>query len=280
MHPRLVLLGLLVLALTAAFYEGQEIVYQRRKIRRLVPRPTGRAKGENAFLALAERLLGWYGRGRIHYRLAQAKNPRFIGESPAHFYAAKLILGLVVGLDVGRAGLPFVIYGLMGFMVPDFLIYLGARRRQEEILAEMPVMLDFLRRALAGGTPMHQALAALPERLSGPLRKEVVRLSAHYMLTMDLPRCLDEFANRIDVEEVDHLVLALKQNEVTGRVKTLLARQAEMLKARLAAEEKKGSATRTNFLPLVSVMMVANIVILVAMPLFIQFTSVFRQFSP
>lgn len=105
-----------------------------------------------------------------------------------------------------------------------------------------------------------------------------MRLAARYALTLDLPRSLDAFANRIGLEEVDHLVLAQKQSEITGRVKTLLVRQSELLKARQQAEEEKGARNRANFLPLVSVMVVANIMILVVMPLLIQFTSSFGQF--
>lgn len=163
-------------------------------------------------------------------------------------------------------------------MLPDGLLYLAARKRKEEILRALPDMLDFLRRALAGGAGIRETLAALPDRLPGPLREEVMLLAARYALTLDLPRSLDAFANRIGLEEVDRLVLALKQSEITGRLKTLLARQSELLKARQQAEEERGARNRANFLPLVSVMVVANIMILVVMPLLIQFTSSFGQF--
>jgi hypothetical protein len=86
----------------------------------------------------------------------------------------------------------------------------------------------------------------------------VIQLAAHYALTLDLTHSLDAFAARIGLEEVDHLVLALKQSEVTGRVKTLLAHQAEVLKVRRQAEIEKGMKNRANFLPLISVMVVAT----------------------
>ncbi|KKM13053.1 hypothetical protein SY88_00365 [Clostridiales bacterium PH28_bin88] len=279
MDLRVWLLLVLVVTLAIAIDALWELVRERRRIRRLVASVTDRErKQESLLLAVAGRLLGWYGRHSLLDRLAQAGHPRFIGESPAHFYAAKLILGVLVGLRLGGGGLPFLAFGLAGFMLPDGLLYLAARKRKEEILRALPDMLDFLRRALAGGAGMRETLAALPDRLFGPLREEVMLLAARYALTLDLPRALDAFAQRTGLEEVDHLVLALKQSEITGRVKTLLARQSELLKARQQAEEDKGARNRANFLPLVSVMVVANIMILVVMPLLIQFTSSFGQF--
>ena len=46
-------------------------------------------------------------------------------------------------------------------------------------------------------------------------------MAARYALTLDLPRSLDIFAKRIGLEEVDNMVLALKQIEVIGWLKTI-----------------------------------------------------------
>jgi len=273
------LLVLLVVLLFIIIDTGWEILGEKQRIHCLVAGINGKqGKKQNLLLILAGRLLGWYGRRTLPQRLAQAGNPRFFGERPAHFYTAKLLLAIVVGLRLGGSGLPLLLLSLVGFLIPDVLIYLAARRRKEEILQTLPEMLDFLRRALAGGTRMRETLSALPQRVSGPLRREVIQLAAHYALTLDLTHSLDTFAARIGLEEVDHLVLSLKQSEVTGRVKTLLAHQAEVLKVRRQAEIEKGMKNRANFLPLISVMVVANIMILIAIPLLIQFTSSFGQF--
>ena len=269
----------LILALFIAIQTGWEIFLEKQKIRDLLADINSRRrKKENPLLKVAGRLLGWYGGHSLPDRLAQAGNPRFIGESPGHFYTAKLLLALIVGLRLGGSGLPLLVFSVVGFMIPDGLLYLATRRRKEEILRVLPEMLDFLRRSLVGGNGMRETLSALPQRVSGPLRKEVMQLAAHYALTLNLSGSLDTFAARIGIEEVNHLVLALKQSEVTGRVKTLLAHQAEVLKVTRQAEIEKGLKNRANFLPLISVMVVANIMILIAMPLLIQFTSSFGQF--
>lgn len=269
----------LIVTLFVAIYTGWEIALEKQRMRRLLAGINSRGnKQENLLLQVAGRLLGWYGGPALPDRLAQAGNPGLIGASPAHFYTAKLLLAVAAGLRLGGSGPALLFFGMLGFMLPDGLLYLAARRRKEEILRVLPEMLDFLRRSLAGGNGMRETLSALPQRVSGPLRKEVMQLAAHYALTLNLPSCLDAFAARIGLEEVDHFVLALKQSEATGRVKSLLAHQAEVLKARRQAGIERGLKNRANFLPLISVMVVANIMILIAMPLLIQFTSSFGQF--
>ncbi|MBO8129665.1 MAG: type II secretion system F family protein [Peptococcaceae bacterium] len=260
---------LLVLSWAAVVYEGWSSWEKQRRLKCFAREfaTTAKGRGKGLFKA-AEKLLGWYGsKKEIEYRLARAGNPRFIGESVGHFYASKLVLALVVGLFVGKEGLLFVAFALAGFFFPDILIWIGGKKRQEQVLEELPVMLDFLRRSLAGGTGMPAALAALPERLQGPLKEEAVRLSAYYNITYNLDAALDDFAKRVGLDEVDNMVLALKQSEHTGRVKKLLYDQCEMLKTRMAFDQKKSTQNRANFLPLVSVLMVINIFILVGAPL-------------
>lgn len=267
-------LFILALFLAFAVNEGWQLIAKRRQLQRLKKQlDANRMKG-GGILALAEKILGWYGnKSKLNYRLIRAGNPKYIGQSPAHFYASKLILALVGAFFIGKSGWPMVYYGLGGFMAPDILIWLGIKKRQEQMLHELPEMLDFLRKSLSSGTQMPQALAALAGRLQGPLQGEVIRLSAYYNLTMDISSSLDDFSKRVDMDEVDNMILALKQGEQTGRVKALLTQQSEMLKTRMSYDQKINTQNRANFLPLVSVLMVINIMMLVGLPIVLKIMS-------
>ncbi|WP_374713224.1 type II secretion system F family protein [Symbiobacterium terraclitae] len=264
---------LLTLALTVIISETWALLRDRqrlRAIRRMSPGPPATSR----LLPLASRLLSWYQRDTLPYRLARAGHPRFIGETPAHFYAAKLLFGLGLGLRFGsHAVTAFALYAAVGFMVPDVLLILATRRRHEQILQQLPTMLDFIRRTLAGPGTLPDALAALPDRLTGPLSDETRRLSAQYTLTGDLARCLGDFAARIGMDEIDQLCLALHQAELTGRVKTILGSQADAIKLRLQADQKRAAATQANMLPAVSILVVANILLLIGLPLIYQLTA-------
>ena len=269
---RIIMPFLLALTLTALFAETWRIVQARRRLWRLAGRVNA-VKGGGT-LSLAERLLGWYGnRAEIGYRLARAGHPKYLGQTPAHFYASKLVLALACALFFGQSGWSLLFYGLGGFFAPDALIWLGEKKRREQMLEELPDMLDFLRKSLSSGAQLPQTLAILPDRLQGPLREEVVRLGAHYNLTMDLDAALEEFSRRVTLDEVDNMILALKQGEQTGKIKKLLGQQYEMLKSRMSSDLQKSTKNRANFLPLVSVLMVANIMLLVVTPMALRLMS-------
>lgn len=262
---------ILSLALTVLVSEGWDYIARNRWLRKMKKEIQSGEDKTSSLLTLAEKLLGWYGnKTEINYRLARAGNPKYIGQSHAHFYASKLVLAAVSAVCFGKSGLPMLFYGLGGFMAPDVFIWLGAKRRQEQMLEELPEMLDFLRKSLSSGAQMPETLAALSNRLQGPLQEEVIRLSAYYSLTMDLDSSLDDFSKRVGLDEVDNMILALKQGEQTGRIKTLLAQQGEMLKTRLKYNQKKSTQNRANFLPLVCVLMVVNIMLLVGTPMVLQ----------
>lgn len=276
---RLYLFGLFIFALGLCVNELWGIVSDRRRLSRLATlTPRASIRSSNPLLRVAQRLLGWYRRDSVPYLLSQAGNPRLIGETPGHFYASKIILGLLVGARLGhQSATAFLVYGLLGFMIPDVLIAMEAKRRKELILAEVPTMLDFVRRALAGHNSMLDTLAALPDQLEGPLKEETKRLAANYALTMNLPRCLEEFSKRIGLEEIDNFCLALRQSEVTGRIKEILGKQSEIIKMRFRQDERRRIATQGNFLPVISVLMVANIIMLVAIPFMYQLTDELQQ---
>jgi len=262
---------ILALALTVLISEGWEYLIKQRRMWKLKKELEGGKGKTNSLLLLAEKILFWYGnKAEINYKLARAGNPKYIGQSHAYFYASKLVLAAVSAVFFGKSGMPLLFYGLAGFMAPDILIWMGAKKRQELMLEELPEMLDFLRKSLSSGAQMPETLAALSNRLQGPLQGEVIRLSAYYNMTMDLDSALDDFSKRVSLDEVDNMILALKQGEQTGRVKTLLGQQGEMLKTRMNYDQKKSTQNRANFLPLVSVLMVVNIMLLVGTPMVIR----------
>lgn len=268
----MILYVILILALSAALFEGWEIYSKRKRIKKLKKElQSNKCKG-NGLLVIAEKLLGWYSsKNKLYYRLSRAGNPKYIGTTPAHFYAAKLFLTVFCAFFIGKSGMPLFLYGIGGFFIPDILIWLGGKKRQERILNELPEMIDFLKKSLASGIQMPEAFASLTMRVKGPLQEEVIRLSAHYNLTMDLEGTLNEFSKRVELDAVDNMILALKQGEHTGKVKTLLGQQSEMLKTSLQHDQKKSTQNQANLLPLVSVLMVVNILVLVAAPLAIKF---------
>lgn len=162
-----------------------------------------------------------------------------------------------------------IIYSLLGFLAVDILIWAKKKKREEEILKELPFMITKIARSTANGVPIREVLMVLSSRLQGPLGEEVSRLSAHYNIDGNLSRCLPVFTKRIGMEDVDNMSMAMIQAEQSGKMRAILEKQAEILKRREGFKSFKSTKNRSNFLPLTTVGMVICIFLLVAVPMFL-----------
>jgi Flp pilus assembly protein TadB len=165
------------------------------------------------------------------------------------------------------------IYVAIGFFGVDILLWAKKRKRQEEILKELPFMMTKIARSSGNGIPVRELLMVLSSRLEGPLKDEVTRLSAHYNIDGNLSHCLPVFSTRIGMEEVDNMCIAMIQSEQSGKMRAILEKQAEILKRRASFSAFKSTKNRSNFLPLTTVGMVICIFLLVAVPMFLVVAS-------
>lgn len=162
-----------------------------------------------------------------------------------------------------------ILFPLIGFFGLDIVIFAKRRQRQQQIITELPFMLTKIARSTANGIPLREILTVLASRLQGPLQDEVKRLSAHYNIDGNLTSCLPVFADRIGMDEVDNMAMAMIQAEQSGKMRSILEKQADILKRRENFKSIKGTKNRSNFLPLTTVGMVICIFLLVAVPMFL-----------
>lgn len=165
------------------------------------------------------------------------------------------------------------IYVLIGFFGLDILLFAKKKQRQQKIIRELPFMISKIARSTSNGIPIREILLVLSTRLQGPLKEEVKRLSAHYNIDGNLSNCLPIFANRIGMDDVDNMAMAMIQAEQSGKMRAILEKQAEILKKRQNFKTMKGTKNRSNFLPLATVGMVICIFLLVAVPMFLLIAS-------
>ncbi|MBO8171214.1 MAG: type II secretion system F family protein [Bacillaceae bacterium] len=158
-------------------------------------------------------------------------------------------------------------YIILGFFSLDLFLYFKMRTRQQKILKELPYLIETVARLLRSNVPLSETLVMISHKLKGPLQSEVVRLTARYQIEGKINVCLDDFSRRINLTEVDHFCLALKQGERSGKAIEMLEKQEEILKRYAQFKTKKGTRNRTHFLPLVTVGMVINILLLTVVPM-------------
>jgi tight adherence protein C len=143
---------------------------------------------------------------------------------------------------------------VLGFIAPEFVISSRVRRRQEDMQAELPNVLDLLCVSVEAGLGFDQALAKLSERMSGPLVDEFTLVLHEMRIGQTRAIALKNLADRTGVPEVGQFVRALVQADQLGIAlsRILRVQSADMrLRRQLAAEEKAMKAPVKMLFPVV-----------------------------
>jgi tight adherence protein C len=183
--------------------------------------------------------------------------------TPTSFLALKsaagggaMLLGFMLGLSVGPVG-TIVFAGFFGgvaFMAPDYLLSMKARKRKEDVRAELPDALDLLAVSVEAGLGFDGAIAKLTEHMEGSLAEE-------FSLTLNAMRigesradALKKMAERVPAPELSAFVRAIIQADQLGiSLGRILRVQAAdtRLRRQAAAEEKAMKAPIKMLFPTV-----------------------------
>ena len=171
--------------------------------------------------------------------------------TPTTFLAIKAGVGLgagVVGFVVGTAlagpvaGVLFGIgSGFGGFIIPGFVVGMRARKRREELRAQLPDALDLLAVSVEAGLGFDGAIAKLTEHMDGALAEEFSLTLGEMRIGESRHDALKKLADRSGAPEVASFCRAVIQADQLGiSLGRLLRVQATdaRLKRQAAAEEK------------------------------------------
>lgn len=166
------------------------------------------------------------------------------------FYAGLMFLKSRDGLLAGfLAGL-----GAMGFMYPDVWLAAKARRRQEQILRELPAFLSALAVALEAGLNLMGAVAEVTRDRRGALAGELRQAVDQYERGMPAAEALERVALRLEVPEFTVTLTGLIQAFAKGSghvVSTVRSQASEAWqKRRRKAESLAQTASIKLFLPI------------------------------
>lgn len=144
------------------------------------------------------------------------------GNMTRHTYAAQKGAYTVV---LTLAGVPFalqggwiwpVVFGVLGFLLPDISLRSEAKERQEEIQRRLPDFLDVLAVTVSAGLDFRSALGRVADAFEGPLSDEVRTALQQMMLGESRRAALDALRRRNRSESLSEFVTALQQAEDLG----------------------------------------------------------------
>ncbi|SDP37502.1 tight adherence protein C [Arthrobacter sp. ok909] len=164
--------------------------------------------------------------------------------------AAKPLLGVVgalLGLYLGNAGptpvlkLVGIFVALLGYFIPDLLLYSKGQERQKVMQLELANTLDQMLISVEAGLGFEGAMARAGENGKGPLADELVRTLQDMQVGRSRRESYLALAERTSIPELRSFVQAVVQADTYGiAVSTVLRIQAKVMrvKRRQRAEEK------------------------------------------
>ena len=207
----------------------------------------------------------------LQRRLDLAGNPG--SWTPDRVLAAKGIgllvlggLGALLGLrSPGWFVLCAGLGALVGFFLPDVLLYNSGDKRQAKIQTALPDAMDMLTVCVEAGLGFDAALVQVARNTTGALAAEFARTLQEMQLGASRTQALRAMAARTTVPELRTFVSALTQATELGiTVAQVLREQAKemRLKRRQQAEEKAQKAPVKILFPLVFCLFPAMFVVI------------------
>ena len=188
---------------------------------------------------LAERLSPGGIATTMQRRLDFAGNPP--GWTPDRMLAVK-------GLGLVALGLLGVLFGLrhpellllgvglgavIGFFLPDLLLYNLGQRRQQQIPAALPDALDMLTICVEAGLGFDAALAQVARNTKGPLAAEFARVLQEMQIGKSRSQALRGMAERSTIPELRSFISAITQSSEMGiPVAQVLREQSKEMRVR------------------------------------------------
>jgi len=140
-------------------------------------------------------------------------------------FGLQIVSGLLMSLiayfamsSLGEVDWLFVfIGGLLGFLMPDMTINDLKKKREKELIKELPAYLDFLTMAVQAGMNLSGAMTQAVDKSSeSALRVEFQKILRDIKAGMSRLDALREMSERLDIREISSFVTAIAQSEKTG----------------------------------------------------------------
>jgi tight adherence protein C len=225
---------------------------------------------------------------RIRRRLEEAGTPDTWDVDRVLAYkvlglGAGLALGAVAGIMLGGQPIQVVIVAggaaLLGYFVPNMVVYQLAHNRGERIRRELPDALDLLTITVEAGLAFDAAVAQVARHTTGPLAAEFFRVLQEMQIGLGRSEALKALGERTNVPELRQFVTAMVQADAFGiPVAHVLRVQAKEMRVRRTqlAEERAQKVPVKILFPLIFGILPALVIVVLgpaAIDIFHSFTG-------
>ncbi|WP_120002921.1 type II secretion system F family protein [Nesterenkonia muleiensis] len=243
--------------------------------RALIKEPARRRRGKSPFTWFGQRVgpeisgvMGASYRNFVSTRLVYAQSQEFA--SPADFFAMKARLLLIFGLGAVALFMftqnvlfPLLVV-ILGFFLPDLILYSAGRRRQEEIEDALPDFLDVLAVTVSAGLSFRGALQRVLERTEGPLAVEMQTALRQMDVGTSRYEAFRDMKERTKSQSMEAFVTALMQSEDLGSplVESLDQIATDLRQKRAQRARQEASKASPKIASVVTLIMVPGTMVL------------------
>jgi Flp pilus assembly protein TadB len=183
-----------------------------------------------------------------------------------------MALGGLLGAFVAGTLTVVPLFGWIGYILPIRVLTARRRRRQADVLRELPEFISMVRAFLAVGMSLERTLHALSAAGSpdNPLKQEIRRALGRYGLGLSIDQALEEVGPRTGVDDLAMLITALNQGKRAGTGLDSVLHDQELMvrmnqRNRVTAQ---AAAVGTKLLGVLAGIYLPEFVILIVIPLF------------
>lgn len=138
---------------------------------------------------------------------------------PARFLLFCLLGCVGLGLLAVRVLPPaqaFAIAVTMALLLPVAVVRAKRKKRVEALVSQLPDALDLMARGLKVGHPLNTSIGAVAREMSDPIGSEFGLIFDQVSYGDDLVAAVQEFAERVDIEDVHYLSASIAIQHGTG----------------------------------------------------------------
>jgi len=180
------------------------------------------------------------------------------------FFGLCALLGLVIFTGLLASPVPVqasvVASVALGILVPLAILQVRIDNKNKALIAQLPDALELMARGLRVGHPLNMSISSVAQEMSDPIGSEFGIIFDQINYGDDLPEAFQDFAERMDIEDLHYLSASIGIQHGTGsdlaHVIELLAkvvRSRIMLRKKVKAISAEGrmSAIILSSLPIV-----------------------------
>ena len=186
------------------------------------------------------------GMGRLFFRYYQSKylqnvsrtlETMFIFLNPKRILNISfvvMVLVFLVSLVVTRLNVTLsTIMAVVGLLVPRVLLHYYMKKRKKTFELQFVQGLDYLAASMKAGLSLVQSMESLVENTAPPLSQEFDLLLREYRIGIPLNEALENFARRVESEELNLMVFSvIITRELGGDISEIFEHLADVIRSR------------------------------------------------